>query len=265
MKFIKFSPWVLSIFFASNSFAFTSWQGPYLGAYGGAGFAYHSYSANAGSVTTTSYFSSANDISAVQQAASPNEYPSSAVFGITAGHDFTWQQIVYGVVFDYGALPLSSSHTVNATLPSNGAAYNLYTAMSTNWLMTFRGRLGYPTTLFARPSLIYATGGLAITQVKINNHYTDTSSLNGVGNSHSSENLIGWTAGAGIEMLTLPNTTFDFEYLYTQLPAANTTANISNSAAGFGIPANSLTSALASKGCLETNVFRVGINYRFDE
>lgn len=265
MKFIKFSPWILSIFCVSNSFAFTSWQGPYVGAYAGAGFAYHDYSANAGSVTTNSYFTTNNDINAVQQAGSPNEYPNSAVFGITAGHDFTWQQIVLGVVFDYGTLPIDSSHTVNATLSSNGAPYQLYTTMSTNWLMTFRGRLGYPTVILERPSLIYATGGLAITQVKINNHYSDTSALNGVGNSYSSENLLGWTAGVGVEMLTLPNTTFDVEYLYTQLPAANTTTNISNSAAGFGIPANSLTSALASSGCLETNVFRVGVNYRFDE
>ena len=255
----------LTLFCASNTFALNSWQGSYLGAYLGAGVAYHDYSATAGGVSANTYFSSANDISAVNQAASPNETPSNAIFGITAGHDYLWKQIVYGVVFDYGAMPLNSSHTASGvSLPSSGDPYQVYTAMSTQWLMTLRGRLGYPTVIYEHPSLFYVTGGLAATQVKISNNYSDTSALSGAGSSQSAENLFGWTAGAGVEVAVFPQTTFDFEYLFIELPSANTTANITNTAAGFGIPANSLSSPLASSGSVTTSLFRVGMNYRFD-
>lgn len=249
----------------STSHAFTSWQGSYLGAYLGGGYASQDINTHAGSVNASSYFSSTSDTQAVSRSGSPNNTTNNAIFGVSVGHDIAWHQWVYGAVVDLGAMPINTTHTTNqATLPSSGDTYTLYTAMSTNWLMTLRGRLGCSTILFQHPSLIYASGGLAISQVKINNHYSDNSALSGLGSSQAAENLLGWAAGVGLEMATFDNATMNIEYLYIQFPGANTTANISNSVAGFGIPQQSLTSPLTSSGSMSASLIRFGINYRFD-
>ena len=59
------------LFFNAKIYAGTSvWQGPYLGAYIGGGFGNNHLSSDAGAVTSTSYFSTAADIAAVNRAGS---------------------------------------------------------------------------------------------------------------------------------------------------------------------------------------------------
>lgn len=249
----------------SKVYAFSDWQGSYLGLYTGGNFASQDYSTNAGGVTASSYFTTGSDVSAINQAASPNRHASNIIYGFSGGHDYLWQQWIYGIVLDYGAMPINTSQTISgATLPSASDTYTVYTSMSTNWLMTLRGRVGYPMSLFSRPSLIYATGGLAITQVSIHNNYSDNSSLSGTGSSQNAENMIGWAGGVGMEMFIFNHTTLNLEYLYVQFPSANSTATISNSAAGFGVPAHSLSNPLSTNGDMATNLIRLGVNYRFD-
>lgn len=240
------------------------WQGPYIGAFLGGGFGNSHISSDAGSVTSTSYFANANDLNAVNDAGSWTKNPSTWLFGIQAGHDWTWQQMLYGIVFDYSYFSLNSSKTENNTYSVDSGEYSVHVSARTNWLFTLRGRWGYQT-MFELPTLLYLTGGMAMARVKVSNDFNDTSALLGAEESSTSENQIGWTVGLGMEIIPLNHFGIDFEYLYVDIPSVETTGTISNTAGGFGVPVNSLNSSFSSSAKFHANIFKIGINYRFDD
>jgi outer membrane immunogenic protein len=241
-----------------------AWQGPYAGVFLGGVFGNNRASTNSGSATDTSYFTTSADINALNNAGTWTKKSSTIIAGLRAGHDWDWKQIVYGIVFDYSALPLSSSKTINNTYPSNSNQYSIYTSMRTNWLFTLRGRLGYQNTLYV-PSLFYFTGGMAMTELRVSNNFNDTSALAGRGGNDTSQNQTGWATGAGIEIAALKHVSVDFEYLYISIPSVKTIASISNTQGGFGIPVQSMTSRLSTSANFYANIFKIGVNYRFDE
>lgn len=168
-------------------------------------------------------------------------------------------------MFDYSVFPLNSSHSAtNVTYPDGSNNYSVYSSMSMNWLSTLRGRIGYEASLHW-PALLYLTGGLALTQLRVNNNFNDDSSYAGAGGNSTSQNQIGWTAGAGIELASLNHLSVMFQYLYVSIPSMTTNSSISNSAGGFGIPSQSLTSSFSTKGQFYSNLVTLGLNYRFDE
>lgn len=243
----------------------TSWQGPYLGVFVGGGFGSAHTSTNAGALTDTSYFSNSADIYTVNNAGSSKEDPNSVIVGIDAGHDWVWKHLVYGVVLDYGSLPLSSSNNVDvANYPDNSGQYSISTSMSTNWLFTLRGRVGYDF-MTAWPSMIYITGGPALTQVNVNNNFIDNTSFAGAGNSSSNEDEIGWTAGVGVELAAIGHSSVSLEYLYLHIPSVDTVASVSNTQGGFGIPVQSFTSPLTTSASFHANLLKLEFNYQFGE
>lgn len=254
-----------TITFAATNTTTTHWQGPYIGAYLGGGFSNNHLSTDTGNVTDTSYFTNSADINAINNAGTSTQHPSQLIAGIQAGHDWTWQQMVYGVATDYGTMPLSSSYNVNnAAYPNSADTYSVSTSMNTNWLFTLRGRIGYQTTL-RWPSLLYVTGGMAITQLTVNNTFSDTSPLTGTAHNSASENQIGWVLGAGIEIMSFSHASIDLEYLYVKVPNVKVTSALTNTADGFGIPAQSLTNPFSTSAEFHANLLRLGLNYRFDE
>lgn len=240
------------------------WQNPYVGVYLGGGFGNNHVSTNTGSDTNTSYFTTSADINAVNSAGGWQKEPNAMIMGLQMGHDWIWNQMAYGVALDYGTLPLSSSSTVNSTYPDNSDKYSIGTSISTNWLFTLRGKLGYPKML-KYPSLFYLTGGMALTKLKVSHHFNDNSSLAGAGVSDSAQNQIGWTIGAGIDVAAFKHTSVNLEYLYIDMPSIKTTSSISNTQAGFGIPEQSLISPFSTQGKFYANLLKIGLNYRFDE
>lgn len=251
--------------FSASTLATTSspWQGPYLGTYLGAGFGNNNISTNAGSITDNSYFTSSADISAVNNAATYNKNPNAFIIGIQAGQNWTWKEMVYGVVADYGSLPFSSSKGVtNATYPDNSDQYSADSSMNTNWLFTFRGRLGYPTVCHW-PVLLYATGGMAITQIKVTNSFSDNSSYTGAGGTPTANNQIGWTIGGGIEFAFLNQLSADLEYAYIGMPSTETISSITNTAGSFGISPKSQTSPFLTTGQFHANLLKIALNYHF--
>lgn len=262
---------LLTFFSMPVSAATSVWQGPYVGIYVGEGIGGNRVSTDVGTVVTdpntdlnTSYFFMPNDINAVNQAGTFNKNPNSVIGGIEAGQDWVWNNMVYGVVLDYGALPLNSSKNVNnVPYSSSTDQYSLSTSMSTNWLFTLRGRIGYQTQLYYWPSLFYVTGGMALTQLKVSNNFSDNSSTAGAGESHNTSNEIGWTLGGGIELALRRHLSVNFEYAYLDVPSVKTTGSISNSQGGFGIPVNSLTSPFSTTGKFHANLLKIGLKYRF--
>ncbi|MDX1902358.1 MAG: outer membrane beta-barrel protein [Gammaproteobacteria bacterium] len=257
---------LLTFFSTSQAAAETSpWQGPYVGIYLGGAYGYNHASTDVGSVSSSSYFTTAADINAANSAGTFTHNPSTLIVGIDAGHDWVCKQMVYGFAVDFSTLPLNSSSTVTNTYSGSSDQYTVFTSMSTNWLFTFRGRVGYQTTFYDKPSLLYLTGGMAMTELKVNNNFSDNAALAGTGGKSTSENQIGWTGGAGIELLSFAHTSVNIEYLYVYIPSVKTNSSISNSAAGFGIPPGSLSNSFSTSGQFHTSLLKVGLNYRFDE
>ena len=111
--------------------------------------------------------------------------------------------------------------------------------------------------------MLYATGGLGVANLNVSNSLSDTTSLAGEGGGNSSNNQTGWTVGAGLEFPLIQHVTINVEYLYLDLGTVNTNNSIQNSAGGFGIPANSLTSTFGTSATLRANFFKIGLNYKF--
>jgi outer membrane immunogenic protein len=254
---------IISFLHTSAVYAAHRQQGPYLGGYFGAGLGNNELTTQVGGITDSSYFSTSTDTHAVHDVGSWTNNPNTAIVGIQAGYDWAVKRMVYGVALDYGAMPLQSSETVaHAPYPDNPDTYSMKTSMSTNWLFTLRGRLGYDTAL-RWPSFVYITGGMAMTDLEVSNDFLDDSALAGLGQSTHTDNQIGWTAGAGLEINAFENLSLDLEYLYVQIPSVETNTTISNSQAGFGIPVNSLNSSFSSTGDFSANLLKIGFTYHF--
>ena len=99
----------------------------------------------------------------------------------------------------------------------------------------------------------------------MNNNFSDSTASAGAGGTDTSQNQIGWTLGAGIDLASFSHTTLDLEYLYVNVPSVKTTSSIYNSAGGFGIPAQSMNSPFSTTGKFHANLFKIALNYRFDE
>ena len=131
-----------------------------------------------------------------------------------------------------------------------------------SWFGTVRGRIGYAWDRV----MVYATGGLAYGEVKLDGTRTvsgtiGTAPLNAPFSiahaiGHSRTNT-GWTAGAGAEVALVGNWTGKFEYLYMDLGSLDdldvTQAVISSVSGGQTVTHTKYTD----------NIFRVGVNYKF--
>ena len=142
-----------------------------------------------------------------------------------------------------------------------GVTRFVHTEQRLDWLATFRGRIG---VLAAPQFLLYATGGLAVGQVKTNASLTTTVANNipgcvaasiglCIGNSDTSTK-VGWTVGGGAEWALTSNWSIKAEYLYVDLGRSNSTGFD----ARFAVP---LPLFASTKD--DFHIARVGVNYRF--
>ena len=201
-----------------------SWTGLYFGLNGGYSFGHASNTIFAGTA-------SAVDV---------NTRVDGWVAGAQAGYN--WQidrSFLIGLEADFQATGERATRTVDGgttRVTVLGGDFNLVSQLSaTNsyslpWFSTFRGRLG----VLADPSvLLYATGGLAVGQVKYATQNFVTAQLFGPGATGTipegpavtaagtayaeQQTRLGWTAGAGIEYRLSPNWSGKLEYLYVDL------------------------------------------------
>jgi opacity protein-like surface antigen/outer membrane protease len=128
-------------------------------------------------------------------------------------------------------------------------------SLDSTWLATVRGRIGAP---FER-SLLYVTGGAAFTDLSYTQNYSDLGAPPGVGISSVKSIKAGWTVGGGGEFALADRWSMKAEYLYAQFGGQST--NTLLCAGGCGTFAQNLT---GSTDKLSANIYRVGLNYRFD-
>ena len=152
---------------------------------------------------------------------------------------------------------MSGSVSTTAAVPVPVGTFTSTETTSMNWLFTFRGRLGWTVTPTA---LLYATGGLAVTDLKVSNFYADqfAAAANHVtGASSSNVAKLGWTLGAGVEWALMQNWTAKVEYLYVDFGSVSTTLSTTVALAA------TTPNQMATSADLHANIARAGINYRF--
>lgn len=242
-----------------------SFAGGYIGLNAGAAWGNSSFSTNPGcppSAVNATFCGAAPDPSATNGAAvaaSGTGDLASAGFtgGIQGGYNWQHGSIVVGGEGDFGAFNLSKS--VNPTgvfpFPFLGTTYALNESMSTDWLITLRGRLGY--TVMAH-LLLYATAGVALTDFRFSSSYSDNAIdatyPGGTGSTTISTVRTGWTVGGGGEWMLDSRWSMKAEYLYLDFGSTDlavATSNTPNYAQTMVVDAD-----------LSTQVARVGINYR---
>jgi outer membrane immunogenic protein len=137
---------------------------------------------------------------------------SGFVGGGQAGYNWQKGNVVLGLEteFEYFRSAGTSSNTVE-TVQKTGTL-TVTSSMSTNWLFTLRPRLGWAVDNW----LVYATGGLAVTDLKPGFSYSDTTSLLSSGAGSFSDTKAGWTVGGGVETMLPDRWVLGVEYLFVK-------------------------------------------------
>jgi outer membrane immunogenic protein len=249
-----------------------SWTGFYIG--GNAGYSWGQQDTSLtiadGPTNTDCHFCEVSgvflDQAAIQSAGSPSFSPSGFTGGIQAGYNWQLPSLwVLGFETDFDSYQLSQTKATSTTMPQITALgvctgtciANFSTSVSTNWLFTARPRIGYGWN----QTLFFVTGGVAVSQVRFSQSYSDN--INnppegpGIESASSSKTLVGWTAGAGVEQALTPNWTVKAEYLYTEFGGFSLSGTLHDSTTtDFSNFSNSV-------GHLTSSTVRGGVNYKF--
>jgi outer membrane immunogenic protein len=124
--------------------------------------------------------------------------------------------------------------------------------VKTDWLATFRARLGY---LVTPSTLVYVTGGGAVTNLQASFAFTDSFGASESGAFNTTK--LGWTAGGGVEWVMSGGWSAKAEYLFVSFPTVTTTST--NLMVGGPVPADVFTHTAD----LDAHIVRLGLNYKF--
>jgi outer membrane immunogenic protein len=232
-----------------------SWTGAYIGLNAGYGWG-DSEVATTTLAPPVSYFATTSTPAialAGAQTIKPNGFTGGGQIG------YNWQassSTVLGLEADFEYFGLKGSSTSGAVYPCCApTAFTINQNVKTDWLATFRARLGYLVTPSA---LIYVTGGGAVTDVKGTFAFTDTFATANESASFSSTKL-GWTVGGGVEWTLWSGWSAKAEYLFVSFPSASVTSNNLTIVNGtIAIPNQTFT----HKADLDASIARFGLNYK---
>jgi outer membrane immunogenic protein len=259
-----------------------SWTGFYVGGNGGYSWGRANADLTETTVTTTSAtittlagtpVASATVVGApVINAGSGRANMNGWLGGFQAGYNYQVSRWVWGVEGDLqitgerGGTAICFPATAlcgGGTVASGTADYSL------RWFGTLRGRAG---VAFDR-ILLYATGGLAVGEIKAD--YTDSIAAGAVAPGaiatvSSRVTRVGWVAGAGVEGAIRDNWTLKLEYLHVDLGSFNdAAAGVANGSfsAVLGDFRTTVTQSTAFNSAFRSrftdDIIRVGLNYRF--
>lgn len=180
------------------------------------------------------------------------------------GHNWQNGSIVYGGELDLESFHIRAARQVSANYPVQFGLVNptrtftIASAVSTDWLFTARGRVGWA---FGNV-LAYATGGLALTNLGATNSFIDNVILvanggPGAGTWANSTTKVGWTVGGGVEWAWSRDWTVKAEYLYLNFGSVAATGTI------FSSVVPGYANAISTSTDLTASVARVGVNRRF--
>lgn len=184
--------------------------------------------------------------------------PSAFTAGAVGGCNYqTNSNFVVGLEADFGYMGLNKSTPFASAIFA--PELTTLNSISTTWLSTVRGRVGY-----AAPGdwLVFATGGLAMTDATFNEHYTDAFPVPGglflleAENASTRKVMTGWTVGGGLEKALGP-WSIKFEYLYADFGRISTSGPV----LFLGQTPEGIT--LNATAHLTAQILRAGFTYKF--
>jgi outer membrane immunogenic protein len=160
--------------------------------------------------------------------------------GLQAGYNVWAGGFLLGIEADISLLRAKKSRTTSALgLVDAGqqATYTFTNEIDANYIASLRPRIGK----LVGDTLLYATGGVAVTTLKYQHHFRGTGGFFAGGpditeNASASETKVGWTLGGGVERPIASNITFKTEYLFTAFGNVSTEGNKINPLSGAANP-----------------------------
>jgi outer membrane immunogenic protein len=229
-----------------------NWTGWYVGGNLGYGWGHSDVSTNPQCGGPGVYFNCINK-GVVAASGTGSLAPKGFTGGVQAGYNFQNGSFVLGGEVDFGAFNLKDSRTGSGFYLNVGPPplqFFTSTTISTDWLFTARGRLGWA----ASPGwLFYATGGSALANVKSDHSFRDRFATGAIS---STSIKAGWTVGAGAELMVSRDWTVKAEYLHVDFGDVSTDWNVK-------FPAAPSVSGMTTSGNLTANIARVGASYKF--
>lgn len=168
--------------------------------------------------------------------------------GAQVGYDKQIGNFVWGAEADIQYTGVKDSRSLTYIGVITLLPNTITQSFESNWLATLRARAG----VTAQNVLFYATGGLAVGQVK----YSDSRFVSFNGSlfaGSSDETKVGWTVGGGAEMMLSPQWSVKVEYLHVDLGKTSYTTT------GSAAPGNTTDHFHT----FTEDLVRLGVNYRF--
>ncbi len=197
------------------------------------------------------------DITAITTVIGKNN-PAGFTGGIEGGFNYKYQSsgLVLGFETDFDAFNLDqnitrtfqSSVTQPIIPPPPTPMVTVSQTQKTDWLWTLRPKIGWQTGRW----LLYATGGLAVGDVKQTVSYSDNRVPPNAASLSQSATQVGWAAGVGAGYALSPNWAIKAEWLFTDLGTVSGSKATPN---GYAV--------IGASGKIQSNILRVGVDYRF--
>ena len=242
MPFVKASP-----------VAAPSWAGFYIGINGGG--VWGQTQTQLSITNNAPAFFATGNISTVQAAGSNDVKNSGGLAGGQIGYLGQAGSIVAGFEASFDWMNAKGSFSNSGIYPLNAPnGFNLSGTVSTDWLFTFMGRVGYDMGSW----FPYVTGGLAVANLKYTNTFTDPVFAAGCGTCVASISTVvpGLAGGGGLEFRLDSHWSVRGEYMYMRFSAINGTA-----IAAPGIPPG--TANLSHQATFSESVARAAISYKY--
>jgi outer membrane immunogenic protein len=252
-----------------------SWAGPYLGANVGYGWASDPSTLTDTTTTTrtreddadtpTPIFTPLGTATAVA-AGSGRVRPNGALGGFQAGYNLQSNSFVYGLEGDIQITGQRGTATLCDTAGCPAGSGIATENVKLPWFGTFRGRLGFtPSSSW----LVYATGGLAVAEVKESLSGGVVGGAPGLFGANTNTTRAGFAVGGGVETAIAAHWSVKVEYLYMGFGSVNLSGTGAPVTVTTGItpPRILLITTTTLGGAVSTrisdNVVRVGLNYHF--
>lgn len=174
--------------------------------------------------------------------------PSASLVG---GYGKQFGHVLVGIEASANTIFLNDERSVSEiyeTLPT--ARFILKQSVTADWMATLRPRLGWAEDKW----LGYVSGGLAVTQLKLDTLFTDNA-FSGFSQSSDTKIRTGWSLGLGGEYALSGDWSLRGEYLYTNFGALKSLSETTST--------NNSGGSLGHKAELETHAVMLGLTYRF--
>jgi outer membrane immunogenic protein len=182
--------------------------------------------------------------------------------GVQAGYDYQMpNNVIVGGVADFNYIDHDRKSGVVLQQGGSATGVEYETKTQMKYFGTVRGKVGYGMDRVA----VYGTGGLAYGHAKVKtqddnfNTEVDGSGTTFVVDSDKDKDKVGYTLGAGVDVLATPNVSFGLEYLYTDLGKAKSTSTFTEANS-----ADPETFTTKSKTDLDFHTVMAKAAYRFN-